>query len=322
MKIGNSDIGGVYLGADEVSKICLGSDEIWSALPPAPPDYLCFTALENGEFTFTFDSSLTVSDYPYIKYSTDDGSTWTQVSNVADEVVTATVAVSEGDKVLWKGNSSSRKTASDRTSNKQGHFSSTCNYTISGNVLSLIFEDDFSGKESQSVYFFGLFKNNTKLISVAENLLPSTSLQGYGYGYMFYGCTNLTNVPKLPTTTFGATAAYSEMFRGCTNLTVAPELLATTLRGNCYYGMFFGTKVNYVKMLGLSIPTQALTNWLSNVPDVSTSIFVKNIDATWTDTGVSGVPANWTIIYYDPALDKYYTDQTRATECDDHGNII
>ena len=75
-------------------------------------------------------------------------------------------------------------------------------------------------------------------------------------------------------------------------------------------------------MLGKTIGVQSLINWMTSVPNVSTSIFVKHIDATWTDTGNSGVPSNWTIIYYDPAVDKYYTDQTRATECDDHGNPI
>ena len=51
-------------------------------------------------------------------------------------------------------------------------------------------------------------------------------------------------------------------------------------------------------------------------------IFVKHIDAIWTTTGNNGVPTSWTIIYYDPALDKYYTDQTKSQECDDHGNPI
>ena len=60
--------------------------------------------------------------------------------------------------------------------------------------------------------------------------------------------------------------------------------------------------------------------WVSGVP--SSGIFVKNINATWTTTGNSGVPTNWKIIYYDPALDKYYLDQQRSQECDDHGNPI
>ena len=64
----------------------------------------------------------------------------------------------------------------------------------------------------------------------------------------------------------------------------------------------------------------SLTNWVYGLP--SSGIFVKHIDAQWTTTGSSGVPTNWTVIYYDPAVDKYYTDQTRATECDDHGNPI
>ena len=56
--------------------------------------------------------------------------------------------------------------------------------------------------------------------------------------------------------------------------------------------------------------------------DVNTSVFVKHINATWTDTGSNGVPSKWKIIYYDPEEDKYYTSQDKSQECDDHGNPL
>lgn len=65
-----------------------------------------------------------------------------------------------------------------------------------------------------------------------------------------------------------------------------------------------------------------LLNWVYGVPNNNSCIFVKNINATWTNTGDSAVPTRWKVIYYDPALDKYYLDQQRSQECDDHGNPI
>ena len=54
---------------------------------------------------------------------------------------------------------------------------------------------------------------------------------------MFFGCTSLTSVPKLPATEL-ADNCYNCMFKGCTSLTSAPELPATTLADSCYKYMF------------------------------------------------------------------------------------
>jgi len=64
---------------------------------------------------------------------------------------------------------------------------------------------------------------------------------------------------------------------------------------------------------------RCLENWVNGV--ASTGIFVKNIDATWTTTGASGVPTNWTVIYYDPSTGYYYLSD-KTTRCDDHGNPL
>ena len=115
---------------------------------------------------------------------------------------------------------------------------------------------------------------------------------------------------------------YLSMFSDCTSLTEAPELPAQTLRQRVYMTMFRRcSSLNYIKMLATDISANyCLNNWVDSV--AATGIFVKHINATWTTTGASGVPTGWTVIYYDTSTDKYYTDQTKATECDDHGNVI
>ena len=85
------------------------------------------------------------------------------------------------------------------------------------------------------------------------------------------------------------------MFQGCTSLTTAPELPATTLVSNCYNNMFQGcTNLNYIKAMFTSVPSSSYTsNWVSGVS--STGTFVKNSAATWTNTGVNGIPTGWTV---------------------------
>ena len=193
--------------------------------------------------------------------------------------------------------------------------------------------------------YLQMFQGCTSLATAPT--LNATTLAYSCYRAMFYGCTSIVTAPSLPATTL-ADRCYQAMFQGCTSLATAPLLPATTLKPYCYYSMFQGCTsltgtfilpatvattqcyVNmlrcnptYIKMLLIDLgSTNALISWLYGVANESSRILVKHIDAVWTTTGSSGVPTNWTVIYYDPAVDKYYTDQTRATECDDHGNPI
>ena len=184
--------------------------------------YLTFVAKENGIFTFTPQHNNVIS------YSTDGGETWTTGNSVT---------VSNGDKVMWKGTMIS----SDQQPNSGvGIFSSTGNFDIQGNIMSLLFGDNYKGKinlTGRPDAFNGLFKNNTKVINAKNLSLPAITLIKYCYMSMFEGCTSLTTAPELPATALES-GCYGEIFRGCTSLITAPELPATTLADNCYGGMF------------------------------------------------------------------------------------
>lgn len=192
-----------------------------------------------------------------------------------------------------------------------------------------------------------MFEGCTSMIKAPQ--LPATTVPSEGYNYMFRGCTSLSEVPDINITQFTGSNAIYAIFYGCTSLTYNPiktvpnalafngvmtyalrdctnmtgaiVLPAETLTANCYNSAFRGTKISYIKMLATDISaSNCLSYWLNGVPNVSTSIFVKHIDATWTTTGASGVPTNWTVIYYNPTTDKYYLSD-KTTECDDHGNV-
>ena len=183
-------------------------------------NYLTFVAREDGTFQLSTNA---------VSYSIDNGETWTELAaNTASPTVTA------GNKIMWKGELTP-------TSNGIGAFSSTAEFDVQGDPMSLLFGDNYKGQTDltgKDYAFYQLF-NNTKVVN-AENLsLPATTLAANCYNSMFEGCTSLTTAPALPATTL-TSQCYSYMFQNCTSLVTAPELPATTLAGSCYSGMFNG----------------------------------------------------------------------------------
>ena len=190
--------------------------------------YTTFEALEDG--TFSFNKKGTGDN---IQYSKDNGTTWTPLASGE------TVSVVTGDKVMWK----STITPSGSGFNAGiGRFKSSNNFKAHGNVMSLLYGDNFTEQTSlvsKFYAFFYLFAGCTKMIDASNLILPATNLSNKCYYYMFGGCKSLTAAPELPATTLG-TYCYHQMFWGCSGLTTAPELPATTLRDYCYQSMFSG----------------------------------------------------------------------------------
>ena len=182
-------------------------------------DYLTFVALEDGAFTFTPKNNNVIS------YSTDDGETWTEGNSVE---------VSNGDKVMWKGEMTPQEYSGI------GTFSATSNFDVQGNVMSLLYGDNYKGQTDltgKNYAFYQLFYNNTKVVNAKNLSLPATTLTQRCYYNMFDGCTALTTAPELPAMTL-AIDCYQGMFMDCSSLTTAPELPATTLANSCYLSMF------------------------------------------------------------------------------------
>ena len=123
---------------------------------------------------------------------------------------------------------------------------------------------------------------------------------------MFMDCYELINPPKiLPATTL-ADSCYQSMFYSCHKLRFAPELPAKTLVNACYMFMFADCKeLRYVKALFTTNiidgtndtnGTNYTKNWMYGV-NTNTGVFVKAIDATWSLSGISGIPTNWDYAY-------------------------
>ena len=195
---------------------------------------LTFKILSYGTINWTaYDSSLTKT----IEYKLNDGE-WTHITSNTEPSASA-IVVTRGDKIQFRGNN---------TSYSDGLYyntfgSSTALFEVEGNIMSLIYGDNFKNNSTISSYntFNGLFEDCTKLVSAKNLVLPATTLAIGCYGSMFGGCTSLTTSPELPATTL-ANGCYQNMFYGCKSLTSAPVLPATTLKNHCYRQMFYGCK--------------------------------------------------------------------------------
>lgn len=189
-----------------------------------------------------------------------------------------------------------------------GHFSSNCKFIAYGNAMSLLYGDDFSGKttfQSTTYTLNGLFIDCSGLTSVKHLVLPATALTQNAYDQMFRGCTNLIDSPELPATKI-ANWCYKGMFSGCTSLTNAPVLYdvdfgpeGSASPQGAFEDMFKGcSSLNNIKCY-ISNKTTYPDNefifgfWVNGVSPTGT--FTKAEGVNW-ETGISGIPNNWTVI--------------------------
>ena len=166
-----------------------------------------------------------------------------KLSSSEDWLTSTALTVGVGEEVQLKGE------YTPNSSNGIGNFYvSGSTFNIKGNVMSLLYGDDFIDQKDLSgkdYAFYGLFYNCTTLVSANELILPATTLAKYCYGNMFNYCTNLVTAPELPATTL-ADYCYRSMFSGtnvlpdCSNIDfTSKEVVAS----GGLKGLFSGTKV-------------------------------------------------------------------------------
>ena len=236
--------------------------------------YLTFEAIDDCVFTFTMDANLTTACIPSISYSVDGGKTWTITENVdSQEVVVTTPTIAAGKTILWKSNAvqlctqpDSADVGSDMPLTNAGFstFKSTGKHNIYGNIMSLLYGDDFADKTTFKeyvstgygagafTYLFGWNYDwseyedkpqnfNEKIISTKNLILPATTLAPYCYYGMFLACNKMVDCPELPALNL-AVACYKEMFYLCDSLLIPPVLNATTMYSECYSQLLYNCR--------------------------------------------------------------------------------
>lgn len=260
-------------------------------------DFFTITALASGDIQISIPGNVILQSqdgkefipFKSISYSKDliNWKTEYPKSTIRgkefDGYRTINIPVNKGDKVYLKGDALCWYTNCNGTSasgaNNNLHIASTAKFSISGNILSLFYEDNFKN--------YNTFPK-----------IPSGEYGSYNprhFSFVFFGSTFLYNAQELKLPNDVTKLCYYSTFQGCTSLTTAPELPATNLSENCYAYMFNKcTNLNYVKALFTTDLTLDLylRMWLNNVSPTGT--FVKSKDANWTKEQ-AGIPEGWTV---------------------------
>lgn len=275
---------------------------------------LTFDILTDGTITWKNSNSLPKTiEY---KKNNDD---WVSITPTAGGTIT--INVIHGDVLQFRGNNDSYAAAASFSVPKNS-FGGTSTFNAKGNIMSLINSTSFNTLTSfNSTYVFAyLFENCTGIINANKLQLPALIGTQRCYYWMFKKCSNMLTPPKILMTT-AAYYSHCQMFDGCSSLKVAPELYATTLDRYCYSGMFGDctsltkapelialtlvercynhtfdgcSNLNYIKAMFTTTPSESYTDsWLNNT--AATGTFVKNAEATWTTTGIYGIPTGWTV---------------------------
>lgn len=254
-------------------------------------EYLTFKATSHGTIQWRSNSS---TFRQTIQYSINGGN-WT--SKKAESGTS--ISVSTGDTVRFKG-TNTKYGMPDGFSAYYNYFSGSANFNVEGNIMSLIYGDNFANQLTltEDYTFYGLFANS-KILSASNLVLPATTLTKGCYMNMFKN-SSLTSAPNLPATTM-VEDCYNGMFRELGyNFTTAPVLNALALTGGCYDIMFYGSVgLKYLKCLATSGTNREIvgihnytnvSNWLYNVQ--TSGHFIIAPGATWDSRDY---PSTWTI---------------------------
>ena len=242
---GNAGTGSFILGPD--TKLITNTGRRTSKLrrrifernPKHIPTYLCFTAIDEGTFSFTMNSGFGTGFRTYVEYSIDEGKTWNRTNNVNNtEVVVTTPLIKPGQKVYWKGvgNTSANNNGWAQT----GRFSSTGRFNVSGILSSFFYGDNFSKlNKTKSSYYAARMFLNCKIIH-SKDLILSPCNHPFVYYDMFQGCNMMIDTPNFNNMNVLTGSCYRGMFGGCRSLQNLPTLPNIPLANACYYYMFSG----------------------------------------------------------------------------------
>lgn len=219
------------------------------------------------------------SSYKSIEYSRD-GTEWSLFSDSENRL-----SLSAGELIYLRGDNAFYSTSLNQFS----HFSYDGEFSIRGNIMSLINSKDFANTDAftASYALCGLFTGCNGLKSAKDLLLPSKTLTDGCYANLFMNCSSLIDTPNLPATALASTCyygmfyncaqlitppdlpaktlttfCYAYMFNGCSSLTSAPRLIATSLTNYCYNGMFRGCS-SLLEAPELSATTMAIACYKS-----------------------------------------------------------
>lgn len=275
----------VIIPGGSVKRILNSQDVVmWEKYPKSKlkvPFYIENKGTTNGYIAFKGSPSKTV-------YYSTDNSSWSTITTGDTSYPTLTIA--PGKRFYFKAQISSWNGYSIV---QESSISDHGKMYLGGNIMSLLYKDDFAEQTSLSNNAFKeIFESWDGLTSAKDLILPATTLSSGCYQGMF-AYSSLRVAPSLPATTL-APNCYRGMFMH-TKIGKIPELPAATIVSGCYSEMFSGCSgMSEVRCAAKNNTTVSsyLYRWLNGV--AASGIFYKMDGTTWF-SGDSGIPSGWTI---------------------------
>lgn len=237
---------------------------IWEKISPNPYKYETFSIVNESSEAITITITRGSSPWYQLRlYGSTNKTDWTYLGQVNQTITSFTFQIPYST-TMWL-----------RNDYQYGYWlnnkiSSTGDFSVEGNILSLQYGETFTGNETtmlgSNTQFASMF-SNSKLIHASNLVLPIT-LAPWCFSTMFFRSSVIDS----------------------------PKLMAPTLVDHCYNSMFgYCSSIDNVTCLATSgINTNDSTrNWLQNVS--STGTFIKSSAASWP-TGNSGIPSGWTVV--------------------------
>ena len=163
--------------------------------------YMTIESLEDGTTVYLFKrTNPLIERNVNLEYSLDNGETWNTYTLPGTGENGESITINLGEKLLFKGDNPEGFNEcyynNKYINNLAYYFLGTGKYKVSGNVMSLIYKDNFIDKNNtpNKGCFSRLFQGNTALIEVYNLCLPEPTNDGYEDYCIFIGCTNLQKV--------------------------------------------------------------------------------------------------------------------------------
>lgn len=299
MKLGSIDALKAYIGSVPVLKMVLNGNQLCFNTVDYTERYLTFEIVTNGMINIKTNGNIGAKT---IQYSVNNGEWQKLTTNKKNGKIVYLGPFKYKDKIRFKGlNNCYAISGYDNFINfesldaKGKLIPESATYNISGNIMSLIYGDNFEiqTRLPECGYnFYSLFKY-AGCIDTSNLILPATILTSYCYQNMFEGCAMLKKMPVLPSLIL-ATGCYSGMFQGCKSLIETTPLNATELTPYCYQLMFNKcSNLNHINCYAINMSADyCVDRWVGDVSKLGN--FIKNSNAEWK-SGNSGIPKDWMV---------------------------
>ena len=243
--------------------------------------YLTFKSMDGGDISCYFTRDGYNGQAGDLYWSPDNGTTWNQYGFSFQEEIGGSgcqTVILKGDLTNCDGGNMNSYGIGSFSFNSIGF--NTDKVIIEGNIMSLLYGDNFVGEDDLSGYqgfvlahlFHANGQNNNIIIDAKNLILPAMTLTDGCYAYMFNNCEKLMTAPELPAI-YEVTDCYDHMFAYCYNLRHIKMLLETS---------------NYN-------PTNYWLEGLDNVFNNGYLVGIMELNQNngYIQTGTSGIPQYW-----------------------------